>query len=362
MKNIGRGKQIDTVYTDLKAAFDRVSHSILLAKLEKLGVSVQLVAWFKSYLCDRKLAVKIGSSVSSWFSNGSGVPQGSNLGPLLFSLFINDVVLVLGEDFCILYADDMKIYKIIEHISDCYELQSLLDRLIEWCGANKMTLSVPKCSIISFHRKKQPIMFRYAFGEEFLSRVDFIRDLGVILDTEFTFKYHYEEIVKKARRQLGFMSKITKEFRDPYTLKSLYVGLVRPILESSSIVWDPYHATMIDRIEAVQRKFLRFALRLLPWNDAVNLPPYEARCQLLQIEPLQLRRENAKAVFISKVLTGELDAPNLLGSLDINVPAYTLRSNDFFRLPRRLHAYDSNEPIRSMMNIFNQMYHNIDFI
>lgn len=119
---------------------------------------------------------------------------------------------------------------------------------------------------------------------------------------------------------------------------------------------------MIDRIEAVQRKFMRFALRFLPWNDPVNLPPYEDRCQLLQIEPLQQRREKAKAVFVSKILTGELDAPNILGSLEINVPVYTLRYNDFFRLPRRLHAYDSNEPIRSMMHVFNQMYPNIDFI
>lgn len=109
-----------------------------------------------------------------------------------------------------LYADDGKIYKIIENSSDCHELQLRLDRLVVWCQANKMTLSVPKCSVISFHRKKQPLLFDYAFGDENLSRVDSIRDLGVILDTEFTYRMHYEEIVKKARRQLGFMAKITK--------------------------------------------------------------------------------------------------------------------------------------------------------
>lgn len=279
----------------------------------------------------------------------------------MFSLFFNDVALYLGEGFCILYADDMKIYVIVEDTADCIELQNLLDRLAVWCQANNMSLSVSKCSVISFHRKKRPIIHNYFIGGEALQRVDSVRDLGVVLDNEVTFKEHYEEIVKKARRQLGFVSKITKEFRDPYTLKSLYVSLVRPILETASVVWDPYQTTVIDRLEAIQRKFIRYALRFLPWNDPLNLPPYVDRCQLLNLETLEYRRKTAKAVFVAKILAGEYDAPNLLAALDINVPAYTLRSSNFFRLPRRLHDYDLNEPIRSMMNVFNQMYPNYDF-
>lgn len=212
-----------------------------------------------------------------------------------------------------------------------------------------------------FPTQKSPIVHEYAVDDEPLLRVESVRDLGVILDSEITYKIHYEEILRKARRQLGFVSKITKEFRDPYTLKALYVSLVRPILETSSVVWDPYHATMIDRMEAVQRKFVRFALRNLHWNDPFNLPPYEARCRLINIETLEHRRKTAKAVFVFKILAGKMDAPYLLASLDINVPAYTLRSSDFFRLPRRFYNYDVNEPIRSMMNVFNEAYPNFDF-
>ena len=80
-QNMDSGWQVDAAYMDLKAAFDLVDHENLLAKLKWLGISTKSVAWFRSYLMNCCMRVKIGSSVSGAFSNKSGVPQGSNLGP-----------------------------------------------------------------------------------------------------------------------------------------------------------------------------------------------------------------------------------------------------------------------------------------
>ena len=148
----------------------------------------------------------------------------------------------------------------------------MLSCFADWCSINFMRLSIDKCSIISFHRKTSPIVIDYTVSGHHLPRVQYVRDLGVILDSELTYRIHYNDIIAKANRQLGFIFKIANEFRDPLCLRSLYCSLVRSILESSAVVWSPSHANWIARIEAVQRKFVRYSLRFLPWHDPLNLP------------------------------------------------------------------------------------------
>lgn len=361
VRSMDAGTQVDVVYTDLKAAFDRVDHVILLAKLEKLGVSSQLVRWFKSYLTDRVLCVKLGSAQSDTFTNQSGVPQGSNLGPLLFSIFINEVGIILPRGCRSFYADDVKLYLVVRCAEDCLRLQNMINCFEQWCSSNFVTLSTSKCNVITFHRKLKPILHEYKIGSQLLQRVDNVRDLGLHLDTALTFNIHYSDIIAKANRQLGFIFKIASEFRDPLCLKALYCSLVRSILEFSDVVWCPYQITWITRIEAIQRRFIRYALRSLPWDDPVNLPPYEDRCQLLGLETLQKRRAVNQAVFAAKSLLGELDAPALLDEFEIYAPTRNLRSRAFLNLGHRSANYSLHDPIRFMSARFNEYYEHFDF-
>ena len=116
--------------------------------LRAVGISSSLLCWLESYLTGLTQKVKIDGLCSRAFSVTSGVPHGSHLDPLLFCLFINDLCDEFVDCFYLLYADDLKLSRKICTTEDCDVLQANLDRLQAWCVANKMALSVHKCSVI----------------------------------------------------------------------------------------------------------------------------------------------------------------------------------------------------------------------
>lgn len=224
-----------------------------------------------------------------------------------------------------------------------------------------MSLNVSKCSVISFGRKQSLFHFSYALGGVNLQRDSTVKDLGILVDTKLTFKDHVAYVVSKASSQLGFLFRFAKKFKDVYCLKALYCSIVRPILEYSSIVWSPYYQNETQRIEAVQRKFVRFALRHLRWRDPFNLPSYESRCLLINLELLEARRNVAKACFVGDLLQGNIDSPTLLSFLDINTRRRNLRSHSFITIPPARTNYGFHEPLRSMSRVFNRCYYVYDF-
>lgn len=137
-----------------------------------------------------------------------------------------------------------------------------------------MTVNPTKCSVITFSQRNKPILSAYNMLGVTIVRVNHIKDFAVILDSQLTYHQHVSYTVDKASKALGFIFRVAKNFSDIHCLRSLYCFLVRCILEYCCAVWSPTYCNGVERIESVQRHFLRFELRKLPWRDPLHLPSY----------------------------------------------------------------------------------------
>lgn len=355
------GFQVDTIYTDFSKAFDRLSHQVLIYKLKLLGFSSNLSKWIRSYLEGRSLQVSFNSTLSASFGASSGVPQGSHLGPLLFVLFINDLFTTLSDSNVLCYADDAKIFKTIKNSHDAYLLQQDLDKFSKWCDKNLLSINVSKCVHISFTRKRKPFIHKYYLNRSLVPENDNVNDLGIALDKKLTFCLHINIIIQRANSKLGYIKRWSKDIRDPYVLKILFCSFVRSILEYACVVWSPFYSIHSNRLESVQKRFLRFALRNLPWNDSLILPPYSTRLELIKMTSLKKRRESHGVLFIYKLLSGSIDSENLLSLVSINSRPRTVRANKFLYTGSHRTNYGLYEPMSAMCTNFNKNFDKIDF-
>ena len=163
-------EQIDTVYLDFRKAFDKVPHTELLHKLKSIGISGSLLKWFKTYLSNRQQLVSINGSQSSVVPVSSGVPQGSTLGPLLFLVYINDLLQCVPNGKVYLFADDTKCSHSISSTSDCDQLQANLTSLSDWSTKWSLHFNASKCIIMQFHRANHSVLdFNYKLGDQTIS-------------------------------------------------------------------------------------------------------------------------------------------------------------------------------------------------
>ena len=133
------------MYIDTMKAFDTVNHKILLQKAEKYGISGQVLGWLENYLSDRYQWTLANNIISDTKLISCGVPQGSVCGPLLFLSYINDLSRSLESCKVSLYADVTVIYISNTNVQDAIKLlQKDLNKLVEWCSGNKVTINCEK--------------------------------------------------------------------------------------------------------------------------------------------------------------------------------------------------------------------------
>lgn len=356
LQNMEDRKQTDSVYTDFSKAFDRVDHKILLKKLIHIGFNLDFVLWWESSLSDRVQRVKIGCYYSDIIEVTSGVPQGGHSSPLLFNIFVNDIVDCFLNGRCSMFADDLRVWREIESVSDQIFLQEDLNRLSDWCRINNLNLNVQKCCFISFSRKPDRILTNYVINGQQLECKTSIRDLGVIFDEKLSFVEHINAISVKGSKMLGFILRNTRNFSIKAT-RMVYCSLVRSGIEYCSAVWSPFFQIHSDSLERIQHRFLRVCASRS--NVGIIDHDYGPMERNLNLPPLSERRDLSGLIFLFKIISGGVDSPTLLSRIGLNVPYYHgLRNHLTFNTPFHRTAYGANGPINRYLGRLNNL--NID--
>ena len=287
---LDKKQEIDVIYFDFEKAFDRVPHKRLVIKLKGYGVQGNLLRWIENFLSNRVQKVLVNGEESNPAPVTSGIPQGSVLGPILFSIYINDLPDVVGNTVK-LFADDTKLYSVVDSVERKEDLQMDINNLSKWSKEWLLSFNKNKCKHMHFGTSFHSA---YSIENEIIRTETKEKDLGIIIDNELKFQEHINTQVKRANRMLGVVKR-SFTFSDNEMFLTLYKSLIRPNLEYGSNVWSVMYRKEDVTIENVQRR----ATKLV---QSVSGFDYPTRLRKLGLPILQYRRIRQDLIETYKIL------------------------------------------------------------
>jgi hypothetical protein len=183
-----------------------------------------------------------------------------------------------------------------------------------------------------------------------------IRDLGITLDSKLSFNEHIDNIVARAYKKLGMVLRLSKPFKNAFTLKVLYYSFVRSILEFGSVVWSPHFDIHKSRLERIQKIFCKS----LDYRAGYYNLDYFSSAARHNLSPLEKRRAYLDVLFLFKVIRNQIDSNELLGNISFKISRLLSRSKPTFSISSCRTKYAKNSFFRRTCNVYNESLNEID--
>ena len=254
-RSLDKGGYAGGVLMDLSKAFDCMNHELLLAKLYAYGFKKDSIKIIHSYLNNRWQRVKINNSFSQWTELLLGVPQGSVLGPLLFNIYLNDLLWFIENGEVCNYADDTTPYSCNKDLNTLIanlEADSL--NAIEWFKNNYMRLNTDKCKLIVAGQKDHIIDIKV--GESIIRESKEVTLLGVLIDNDISLKSYLNDKIKMANSKIASIKR-NQHFLTFQQKKIVLSSFVHCHFSYAPLAWMFHSREINNKINRVQKRALR---------------------------------------------------------------------------------------------------------
>ena len=259
VKYMSAKKWCSSIFLDLSKAFDCLDHNVLFSKLRNLGIRGIPLSWFKSYLSNRSQFVDFNGVKSNKKKITCGVPQGSILGPLLFLVYINDIVHTLDNCNSILFADDTTLlFADTDFDNLVTTMNQNIDKVYKWFCLNKLSLNIDKTNYVIFHdpRKKFPSKSCVKIDNREIANTTNTKFLGVYIDENMSWKTHCNIIANKCAKTLAILHRL-KHYLPQHTLATIYHSLFVSHISYGISAFGNINSKELKRLKILQKKAIR---------------------------------------------------------------------------------------------------------
>ena len=247
---------------DLSKAYDCLPHDLLLAKLSAYGFDSSAITLIANYLSNRYQRVKIGSAFSSYLEILRGVPQASILGPILFNLFINDLMFFIQETEVCNFADDTTIYSCSSNYEEATQKLSADTHLVlNWFRINSMVANPSKFQIMFLGSNIDNNEITFMVEDKKVRSKTEVKLLGITIDDKLSFNKHISNLCITASNRLRALARIRK-FLSLEQAKRLSEAYIMSTFKYCPLIWMFCNKTANNQINKIHKRSLRLVYQL----------------------------------------------------------------------------------------------------